>query len=238
MTAPRWEDVPATDYDAEARAWVVGYLTSLRDDEAAEVAWRRADDNGTYVEATARMHEANLRWLNAALARLAEPAQSSAATTSSPCARCGHAWHEHVDRDSDNACQANGCPCARWYGGAQSSTPAAPAQPSAAERWRAVPERAREATLAQLDLPRSQCFGGDRNGVPYAERVEAERALLALARDAEGTPAPAEPAPPTRTPCHRCGKPLARRGVYHVCPHRVPCGSSGWCRVCANRSGA
>lgn len=66
MTAPRWEDVPATDYDAEARAWVVGYLTSLRDDEAA--------DNGTYVEATARMHEANLRWLDAALARLAEPA--------------------------------------------------------------------------------------------------------------------------------------------------------------------
>lgn len=58
--------------------------------------------------------------------------------------------------------------------------------PTAAERWRAVPERAREATLAQLDLPRSQCFGGDRNGVPYAERVEAERALLALAREAEG----------------------------------------------------
>jgi len=43
--------------------------------------------------------------------------------------------------------------------------------------------------------------------------------------------------PPTRTPCPRCGKPLARRGVYHVCPHRVPCGSSGWCSVCANRSG-
>lgn len=46
------------------------------------------------------------------------------------------------------------------------------------------------------------------------------------------------PPEPTRAPCPRCGKPLARRGVYHVCPHRVPCGSSGWCRVCADRSGA
>ena len=60
----------------------------------------------------------------------------------------------------------------------------------------------------------------------------------AEAREAEGAPAPAEPAPRERTPCPRCGKSLARRGVYHVCPHRVPCGNSGWCRVCANRSGA
>ena len=143
-SAPRWEDVPATDYDAEARAWVVGYLTSLRDDEAAEVAWRRADDNGTYVEATARMHEANLRWLDAALARLAEPAQSS--------------------------------------------TPAAPAQPSAAERWRAVPERIRRETLARLERHADE-WAAPRavDAEDAAHRAAAGRALLALAREAEGT---------------------------------------------------
>jgi len=44
------------------------------------------------------------------------------------------------------------------------------------------------------------------------------------------------PPEPARAPCPRCNKPLARRGVYHVCPHGVPC-SAGACRACAGRSG-
>jgi len=166
-TAPRWQDVP------ESHAGdLCGSLADRRD--AALLEARHCED-GSWWRARAEAAEA-------ALARLAEPAQSSAATTSSPCARCGHAWHEHVDRDSDNACQANGCPCARWYGGAQSSTPAAPAQPSAAERWRAVPAEAKDRIALRLESMRVKASLYDRR-----DDAAAADALLALAREAEGT---------------------------------------------------
>ena len=171
MTAPRWEDAVTPLVQSE--------VNRLEE----HLRWARQRPATTETERAFRDHEivrieARIAPLDAALARLAEPAQSSAATTSSPCARCGHAWHEHVDRDSDNACQSNGCPCARWYGGAQSSTPAAPAQPSAAERWRAVPADVRRIVLRWVERGQAQA---------HRDNVDAYHALLALAREAEGT---------------------------------------------------
>jgi len=170
VTAPRWDDVPDAD-----RAVFVDVMTRMRDD----LARRARDDHGR-----TDIGDRSVAMFDAALARLAEPAQSSAATTSSPCARCGHAWHEHVDRDSDNACQANGCPCARWYGGAQSSTPAAPAQPSAAERWRAVSRSAAAMDLVARLTEEAAAYKA--SGEQHEADALVRLMLLALAREAEG----------------------------------------------------
>lgn len=172
MTVPRWEDAlgHALKLLREERTSLVAELPRIESVDERELfdAWVARVDLA--LATIGRIDDA-------ALARLAEPAQSSAATTSSPCARCGHAWHEHVDRDSDNACQANGCPCARWYGGAQSSTPAAPAQPSAAERWRAVPADVRRIVLRWVERGQAQA---------HRDNVDAYHALTELAREAEG----------------------------------------------------
>ena len=124
MTAPRWEDVPEEERD---------YVTRVLHDDRARltesIAW--ATRRGGPVPKYGHRIDA----LDAALARLAEPAQSSAA-----------------------------------------------------ERWRAVPERIRRETLARLERHADE-WAAPRavDAEDAAHRAAAGRALLALAREAEGT---------------------------------------------------
>lgn len=157
---PRWEDC-----DAEARESVRAWLDSMRRAQA------EVRDNARFTAYARQTAGADVRAIDAALARLAEPERSAEDhAPPTPC-RCGHGWFEHVDATTDNACQRAGCSCRRWL---------APA-PTAAERWREVPGYARKALLDELDGRATRLERRDGPGA-----VAPLRALLALAREAEG----------------------------------------------------
>lgn len=170
-TAPRWQDVPEA-----AQAWLVVTLGLLRSGVEDDVRTNPRDR----VTGPGR-----LRALDAALARLAEPATAAepvreVAASEHPCAR--RCWRIGAPAEIvDGVC-------------AECSSPGRKREPTAAERWRAVPERARRIIVDDLTA-RAE----NEDGAAYALRdhaaasawrrevAEAVRALLALAREAEGT---------------------------------------------------
>lgn len=168
MTAPRWEDAVTPLVQSE--------VNRLEE----HLRWARQRPATTETERAFRDHEivrieARIAPLDAALARLAEPAQGAVVAAARRWLDARIAASSHPVTASTVTLSA--ALYAAEVALADAVTAAPRPAPTAAERWRAVPADVRRIVLRWVERGQAQA---------HRDNVDAYHALTELAREAEG----------------------------------------------------